>query len=112
MDQEAKENHSICFLACTRPVLYLGVTMEAFGLNVGLTMICYVVTSSWKFLGLGVGIHYVFRFLLWQDHNRFRVLQGWFETGGVQRNKAYWGGSSVSPLRHGVTYTASDLDHV
>ena len=57
MDQEAKENNSICFLACTRPVLYLGVTMEAFGLNVGLTMICYVVTSSWKFLGLGVVIH-------------------------------------------------------
>ena len=28
------QQHDICFLACTRPAMFLGVTMEAFGFNV------------------------------------------------------------------------------
>ena len=112
MSDEARENEHVCFIACTRPVMFQGVTMEAFMLNVAGSLIVYIMTRSWKVLFFGLGIHFCFRFLLWQDHNRFRVLFSWLETTGKCLNRSYWGGSSASPLRTKKSYTKADLEHV
>ena len=112
MTGEARENEHVCFLSCTRPVMFQGVTMEGFMLNVAGTMIAYTISSSWKFLLVGVAMHFVFRMLLWQDHNRFRLLFLWIETSGKCLNRSYWGGSTASPVRHSKTYTQADFENV
>ena len=112
MRGEANENEHVCFLSCTRPVMFQGVTMEGFMLNVAGTMIVTILSSDWKFLFVGFAVHILFRALLWQDHNRFRLLFGWIETTGKCLNRTTWGGSSASPLRTTVTYTKADFDHV
>ena len=90
--------HDICFLAVTRPVMVLGVTMEAFAINGMLTMIAFVITGSFRMLLIGLVFHFMFRALVWQDHNRFRLLAAWMVTRGRMLNTSYWGGSSATPL--------------
>jgi type IV secretion system protein VirB3 len=101
-----------CFLACTRPAMFLGVTMEAFGFNVVGTTIACLMLGSFRYAVIGIAIHYAFRAVIWHDHNRFRVLLAWIETRGRMRNGMIWGGSSVTPLPLGRTYTEKDLTDV
>jgi type IV secretion system protein VirB3 len=101
-----------CFLACTRPAMFLGVTMEAFGFNVIGTVIACLVLGSFRYAVIGLVIHYVFRALIWHDHNRFRVLLAAIETRGRMRNGMIWGGSSVTPLPLGRTYSEKDIRNV
>ena len=61
---------------------------------------------------IGIVIHYVFRALIWHDHNRFRVLLAAIETRGRMRNGMVWGGSSVTPLPLGRSHTEKDFRHV
>jgi type IV secretory pathway VirB3-like protein len=112
MSGEAHENEHVCFLSCTRPVMFHGVTMEGFMLNVAATVIAFVQSSSLKFLLVGVVIHFLFRMLLWEDHNRFRLLFLKIATTGKCLNKTYWGGSSTSPLGQKKTYTRGDFANV
>jgi type IV secretion system protein VirB3 len=101
-----------CFLACTRPAMFLGVTMEAFGFNVVGTVIACLVLGSFRYAVIGVALHFGFRALIWHDHNRFRVLLAWLETRGRMRNGMIWGGSSATPLPLGRTYTDKDFLNV
>jgi type IV secretion system protein VirB3 len=87
------------FIACTRPAMIAGVTMEAMGVNIMLTTILYIVAGSIAYLAVGVVFHFIFRSLVKHDHNMFRILLVWVETRGRSRNSAYWGGATVSPLR-------------
>ena len=91
--------HDTLFLACTRPAMFGGVTMEAMGFNVMLTSIVFVALGSVKFAAIGIVLHVIFRAVLKHDHNMFRLLMAWVETRGRQRNGGLWGGSSVTPLR-------------
>ena len=70
------QEHDICFLACTRPAMFLGVTMEAFGFNVIGSTIAFLVLGSIRYAVIGIAVHFVFRALIWHDHNRFRILLG------------------------------------
>lgn len=97
------------FLACTRPAMIAGVTMEAMGMNIMLTTIFYIVAGSIAYLAVGVVFHFVFRALVKHDHNMFRILLAWAETRGRSRNSAYWGGATVSPLRVARRYNERDL---
>ncbi|ANK95544.1 MULTISPECIES: type IV secretion system protein VirB3 [Rhizobium] len=87
------------FLACTRPAMIAGVTMEAMGVNIMLTTILYITAGSIAYALTGVVFHFLFRALVKHDHNKFRILLAWIETRGRSRNAAYWGGATLSPLK-------------
>ncbi|UNF28726.1 type IV secretion system protein VirB3 [Bartonella krasnovii] len=97
-------NEDTLFLACTRPAMFVGVTMEAMALNVMATSILFIVTSDFTMFGLGVGVHFILREVTKYDHNQFRILFVWLNTRGKQKNLSRWGGGSTSPLRLVRTY--------
>ncbi|GAA5543924.1 type IV secretion system protein VirB3 [Ochrobactrum soli] len=97
------------FLACTRPAMIAGVTMEAMGINVMLTTILYIAAGSIAYALVGIAFHFVFRTLVKHDHNMFRILLAWVETRGRSRNAAYWGGATLSPLKLVRRYDERDL---
>ncbi len=78
-------NEDPLFLACTRPAMFAGVTIEAMALNVMATTILFILTSGFSMLGLGVGMHFVLREVTKYDHNQFRVLFAWLNTRGKQK---------------------------
>ena len=98
MLEEEEIVHDICFLAVTRPAMFLGVTVEAFGVVGIVTVVAFVATLSFKALGAGVAVMAVCRALLWNDHNRLRVIAGWTKTRGRMVNSLYWGGGSATPI--------------
>jgi type IV secretion system protein VirB3 len=87
------------FLACTRPAMIAGVTMEAMGLNVMLSCILFLVAGSILYGLVAIPIHLACRAICRHDPNQFRILFAWLETKGRHRNGALWGGSSCTPLR-------------
>jgi type IV secretion system protein VirB3 len=97
------------FLACTRPAMIAGVTMEAMGLNIMLTTILYITAGSIAYALVGVVFHFLFRTLVKHDHNMFRILVSWMETRGRSRNTSYWGGATLSPLKLTRYYDERDL---
>ncbi|MDW9960361.1 type IV secretion system protein VirB3 [Sinorhizobium meliloti] len=97
------------FIACTRPAMIAGVTVEAMGMNIMLTTILYIVAGSVAYALVGVVFHLVFRALVKRDHNMFRILLAWIETRGRSRNSAYWGGATLSPLKLARKYDERDL---
>jgi type IV secretion system protein VirB3 len=97
------------FIACTRPAMIAGVTMEAMAMNIMLTTILYIVAGSIAYALVGVVFHLVFRALVKHDHNMFRILLAWVETRGRSRNTAYWGGTTLSPLGQARRYDERDL---
>lgn len=97
------------FLACTRPAMIVGVTMEAMGINIMLTTILYITAGSIAYALVGVVFHFVFRALVKHDHNMFRILIAWVETRGRSRNASYWGGATLSPLKLVRRYDERDL---
>lgn len=97
------------FIACTRPAMIAGVTMEAMGVNIMLTTILYVVADSIAYALVGVAFHLLFRALVKHDHNMFRILLAWVETRGRSRNSAYWGGATLTPLKLARRFDERDL---
>jgi type IV secretion system protein VirB3 len=99
------------FLACTRPAMILGVTMEAMGLNVIFSSILFVLAGSLLYGLVALPIHFACRLICRRDANQFRILFAWFETRGRHRNANLWGGSSCSPLRLVRRFRAEELAH-
>ncbi|WP_375648598.1 type IV secretion system protein VirB3 [Bartonella sp. MU70NMGDW] len=97
-------NEDTLFLACTRPSMFAGVTMEAMTLNVMATSVLFILTSGFTVIGFGIGMHFILREVTKHDHNQFRVLFAWLNTRGKQKNLNRWGGGSTSPLRLIRTY--------
>ncbi|TPN81027.1 type IV secretion system protein VirB3 [Mesorhizobium sp. CU2] len=97
------------FIACTRPAMIAGVTMEAMGVNIMLTTILFIVAGSIAYALVGVAFHLLFRALVKHDHNMFRILLAWVETRGRSRNSAYWGGASLTPLSLARRFDERDL---
>ena len=86
------------FLACTRPAMVAGVTMEAMGLNVMLSCILFLMAGSIVYGLVAIPIHGLCRALCRHDPNMFRILVAWLDTRARHRNSAWWGGSSCTPL--------------
>lgn len=107
-DQEPLTS-DILFLACTRPAMFAGVTVEAMGVNVFLTTLLFLGLGSIFYALIGIVLHGLARVIIRHDHNAFRILAGWADAKGRYRNSAYWGGSSVTPLRLKRTYGVEDL---
>jgi len=97
------------FLACTRPAMVLGVPVEAMALNVMVSGTIFLAANNLAYLSVGVALHFIFRAVVKHDHNAFRVLFMWLETKGRARNRAWWGGSSHSPLPVVRHFSAKDF---
>ncbi|MEO9340978.1 type IV secretion system protein VirB3 [Mesorhizobium sp. SB112] len=107
-DQTPLEEDTL-FLACTRPAMIGGVTMEAMGINMIFTTILFIVAGSVAYALVGLVFHVIFKAIVKHDHNMFRVLLGWIETRGRNRNSGFWGGSSLTPLKLVRRYDERDL---
>jgi type IV secretion system protein VirB3 len=93
--------------------MFMGVPMVAFGANVVATVIfCIVIMGSMKFCLIGIAFHYICRAIVFRDHNMFGVMAAWVQTGGVQVNRRFWGGSSLSPVRLKPSYSPADVTDV
>ena len=86
------------FLACTRPTMIAGVTMEAMGANMILTTVTFIVAGSVLYALVGIVFHTTFKMAVKHDHNMFRIILAWTATRGRARNVKVWGGASVTPL--------------
>ena len=89
----------VCLLALTRPAMFWGVTMEVFAVNFVVTGVAFVLSKSFVCMAVGVAFHLLARVVMWNDVNQFRVLRAWTLTRGRMINRAYWGGSSASPIQ-------------
>lgn len=99
------------FLACTRPAMIAGVTMEAMAINVMASCILFLMAGSIVYGLVALPIHLICRAICRHDPNQFRLLVAWLETRGRARNGAVWGGSSPTPLRLGRRFTAREVAH-
>ena len=90
------KDDDVLFLACTRPVMIGGVTMQVFLLN-GF-ILAMILTINIFYTPICVVIHLICRFICKYDHNAFRIIAGWVNTRFRCRTIPYWGGSTVSPL--------------
>ncbi len=86
--------------------------MEAMGFNIIGTSILFLVAGSLLYALIGLIFHFVLQGITKHDHNRFRVLNAWLNTRGRARNAAFWGGSSISPLRLRRYHDERDLNIV
>lgn len=99
------------FLACTRPAMLLGVTMEAMGLNMIFSSILFILAGSLLYGLVALPIHFACRLVCRHDPNQFRILFAWFETRGRHRNAGLWGGSSCTPLPLVRRYQPEEIAH-
>ncbi len=77
MKEHEKLTENTLFLACTRPAMIAGVTVEAMGLNGIRLMILFIMAGNIFLLTIGVAIHFIFKEILKHDHNKFRILLTW-----------------------------------
>lgn len=99
MQKREQLTEDTLFLACTRPAMVAGVTVEAMGLNAMATLVIFIMTSNIFLIALSLVVHFIMKETIKHDHNKFRVVMAWFNTRGRSKNSNLWGGSSVSPLR-------------
>jgi len=104
MTEPDRFTEDMLFLACTRPAMIAGVTMEAMALNVMGTAIIFILASNFLLIGIGVVVHFILKEITKHDHNKFRVLFAWLNTRGKYKNTSRWGGTTISPLRLIRTY--------
>lgn len=109
MSEQIALEEDTLFLACTRPAMIGGVTMEAMGINMIFTTILFIVAGSVAYALVGLVFHVIFKAIVKHDHNMFRVLLGWIETRGRTRNSGFWGGSSLTPMKLVRRYDQRDL---
>ena len=87
------------FLAVTRPALWAGIPIEAAVLLLIGSASVLIWSNSPVYAALVVAFGYsISRLIVRHDVNAFRLLFLWGRTKAGNRNRAFWGGSSYSPL--------------
>jgi type IV secretion system protein VirB3 len=87
------------FLAVTRPALWAGIPIEAAVLLLITSAVVLIETNSPVYAGLVAAFSYsISRLIVRHDVNAFRLLFLWGRTKAANRNRAFWGGSSYTPL--------------
>lgn len=87
------------FLAVTRPALWAGIPIEAAVLLLTSSSSVLIWTNSPVYAAIVVAFGYsISRLVVRRDVNAFRLLFLWGRTKLGNRNRAFWGGSSYSPL--------------
>jgi len=106
------------FLACTRPAMFLGIPIQAFGVLIIVCGEVFVLSglathSVWRLVwcaALSLASYGVCRVLTAIDHNIFGILFLWITTKGrASRNAPYWGGSSASPCKLRLRRTSREV---
>ena len=97
MIESARLTEDTLFLACTRPAMIAGVTMEAMALNVMFSCILFLVAGSILYGLVAIPIHALCRLICRHDPNMFRILLAWIETRCRTRNAPVVGGPSCAP---------------
>ena len=93
LDERLREE--TLFLAVTRPTMWLEASLPI-ALAACLTLI---VSGNPLYAGaIGGACLAVARLIVRHDANAFRLLWLWTMTKARSRNRAWWGGSSYSPL--------------
>lgn len=97
--EQEKLREEILFLAVTRPTMWLGVPIEA-SLPIALAACVTLIASGNPLYAVAFGgaAFAVARLVVRHDANAFRLLMLWTRTKARCRNRAWWGGSSYSPL--------------
>lgn len=104
-----KLNEDILFLACTRPAMMAGVTIEAwFVIGLG-TLLIFLIGGSLVYLLCGGFVYAACRLACKHDPNQFGLIAAWLTTKLRCPTRAYWGASSASPLHVRDPRTARDL---
>ncbi len=92
------------FLAVTRPALWAGIPIEAAAFLLIVSASALIETNNPIYAAVVVGLGYsISRLIVRHDVNAFRLLFLWSRTKLGSRNRAFWGGSSYSPLPLGGT---------
>ncbi|MCZ2204485.1 type IV secretion system protein VirB3 [Bartonella sp. A05] len=99
MQKHEQLTEDTLFLACTRPAMVAGVTVEAMGLNAMATLVIFIITSNIFLITFSFVVHFIMKETIKHDHNKFRVLIAWLNTRGRSKNINLWKGTSISPLR-------------
>ena len=87
------------FLAVTRPALWAGIPIEAAVLLLISSASVLIESNSPVYAALVVAFGYsISRLIVRHDVNAFRLLFRWARTKAGNRNRAFWGGSSYTPL--------------
>jgi type IV secretion system protein VirB3 len=87
------------FLAVTRPALWAGIPIEAAVLLLISSASVLIWSNSPLYAAIVVAFGYsMSRLIVRHDVNAFRLLFLWGRTKLRNRNRAFWGGSSYSPL--------------
>jgi len=87
------------FLAVKRPALCAGLPIEAAVLLLISSASVLIWSNSPVYAALVVAFGYsISRLIVRHDVNAFRLLFLWGRTKAGNRNRAFWGGSSYSPL--------------
>ncbi len=106
------------FLACTRPAMFVGIPIQAFGVLIIVFGEVFVLSglathSIWRLVwcaALSLAGYGICRVLTAIDHNIFGLLFLWITTKGrASRNATYWGGSSASPSPLRMRRKAQDI---
>ena len=87
-----EDRREVLFLALCRPPLVWGAPIEAFVVNVAVTVVAGMVLSApvWYrapffYWAACVPIHYVIRQVTSYDYHGFRTVRLWLETTGIGR---------------------------
>src|SRR6476659_7296906 len=87
------------FLEVTRPALWAGIPIEAAVLLLIVSATILIWSNSPVYAALVAAFGYsLSRLIVRHDVNAFRLLFLWGRTKLGNRNRAFWGGSSYSPL--------------
>ena len=87
------------FLAVTRPALWAGIPIEAAVLLLISSASVLIWSNSPVYAAIVVAFGYsISRLIVRHDVNAFRLLFLWGRTKVGNRNRAFWGGSSYTPL--------------
>ena len=97
-ENEAMARNTL-FLAVTRPALWAGIPIEA-AVLILLSSVCVLIgLGNPVYAAVMAGVMYgLARLVVRQDVNAFRLLFLWGRTKAANRNRAFWGGSSYTPL--------------
>lgn len=87
------------FLAVTRPALFAGIPIEA-AVLILISSVCILIGfNNPVYAAVNAGVMFgLSRLIVRHDVNAFRLIFLWGRTTAANRNRAYWGGSSYTPL--------------
>lgn len=90
-------NENVLFGALTTPPMMMGVTLEAYGVNLMVAVCALIATGKFLFLLIYIPLHFVSWAICKNDVALFRILAARLFLPAIQ-NKKIWGVRCYEPL--------------